>query len=219
MGLQKLIVLALAATALAVPVTIEVPESDMVLMKRAECTGQSCDLAAVTGASGAPFPASKPKGGNAKGDKCIAGFSGTMFTGQSNPGRSLEEIMTPKKTIKRADCKPYTLLFARGTFETGTMGDLVGPALKTGLSSSMPGKWAFQGVDYKATMGGDYCLGLPGGAIMTADIAQVASDCPSTKIVTSGYSEGAMVVHNGIARSTAANKKKIAVSHRQIIYS
>lgn len=61
-------------------------------------------------------------------------------------------------------------------------------------------------------MAGDDCLGLPGGAIATQYIEQAATQCPNTKVVVSGYSEGAMVAHDGVGYASASSKANVVVS-------
>jgi cutinase len=39
---------------------------------------------------------------------------------------------------------------------------------------------------------------------------QAASKCPSTKIVVSGYSQGAQLVHNALQKTTSANAARVA---------
>jgi Cutinase len=199
------------------------------------CTGQSCDLANLSGSSGLPPPTTLPKGGTKSGNKCIASYpqsnwakgkypSSVLIVDDENKANvsshdQVEAFLADRKSAqqtKRAaeiSCKPYIFIFARGTTEVGTMGESVGPVMKTLLNAKMPGKWAFQGVDYPASFGGDECVGLPGGKVMTEDINQAATQCPSSKIIASGYSEGAMVAHNGVGFATASAKKKVAVSH------
>jgi len=93
-------------------------------------------------------------------------------------------------------CKDITVIFAMGTFEAGNIGELVGPAFKTSLNNAAPGRVAFQGVAYSANVFG-YLTGgdLGGAATMAGLVAQAASQCGSTKIVMSGYSQGGQLVH------------------------
>jgi hypothetical protein len=69
-------------------------------------------------------------------------------------------------------CKPFTLIFARGTFELGNIGGLVGPPLVDALVSLLGGdNVAVQGVDnYPADVIG-FLAG--GSATGSADMAQV----------------------------------------------
>ena len=94
------------------------------------------------------------------------------------------------------ECKPVTVIFARGTIELGNVGSLAGPpffnALDTVLGADNVG---VQGVAYPATIEGYLEGGDPGGATTTATLLeQAASLCPNTQIVLSGYSQGAQEV-------------------------
>jgi hypothetical protein len=117
-----------------------------------------------------------------------------------------ENVLLEKRQL--GGCKKNTLLFARGTMETGTMGITVGPALSSALGSD----WAVEGVKYDASMLGDYCVGLPGGTACKSQLEALATRCPNTKIVASGYSQGAMVARICSAFASDAAKQKIAVS-------
>ena len=199
------VVLAFAAQAFSTPTPKGLP-------RRQECAGQSCTIAALSGSSGQPYdPSVTPTGGSDSGDCCILTYnpSAASVLFAEKPALQTECAASKSKmlqkrdldsnvieNIKRAACAPYTLIFARGTTEIGTLGETVGPALDLGLNIAAPGQWSIQGVNYQATVDGDNCLGLPGGSIAAQQLEQVASSCPSTKIIMSGYSEGAMVAHN-----------------------
>jgi len=47
-----------------------------------------------------------------------------------------------------AECKPVTIIFARGTFEPGNIGLLAGPPFFDALSANIGDKLAVQGVPY-----------------------------------------------------------------------
>lgn len=47
-----------------------------------------------------------------------------------------------------AECKPVTMIFARGTFEPGNIGLLAGPPFFNALSYAIGDKLAVQGVPY-----------------------------------------------------------------------
>jgi len=68
------------------------------------------------------------------------------------------------------------------------MGSTVGPL----LSSSLGKDWYVEGVSYSADLSGINCNGLPGGIACVKQINALSAKCPNTKIVTSGYSQGAM---------------------------
>jgi predicted esterase len=61
-------------------------------------------------------------------------------------------------------------------------------------------------------MAGNDCIGLNGGVAMMNLIERTAQACPNTKIIVSGYSQGAMVAHNGVAFARAEAKRQVAVS-------
>jgi len=99
-------------------------------------------------------------------------------------------------------CKPYTVVFARGTTEPGNVGILAGPpffdALREKLGSA---NVAVQGVNnYHANIDG-YLEGgeASGSQSMATQIEQVYAKCPNTKLVASGYSQGGQLVHNAAA--------------------
>ena len=193
----------------------------MGLQRRQQCAGQSCTIAALSGSSGQTYdPSTAPTGGSDAGDCCILTYnpSAASVLFAEKPGLQAECAATKKKlvrkrelssddieNIKRATCAPYTLIYARGTSEIGNLGETVGPALDLGLNLVAPGQWSIQGVPYQATVDGDNCLGLPGGQIAAQQLEQVASSCPNTKIIMSGYSEGAMVAHNVSFRKDGMN--------------
>jgi cutinase len=83
----------------------------------------------------------------------------------------------------------------------------VGPFLTSGWDSS----WTTSPVIYDPTVAGDFCLALPGGMVAKDMINQAAAKCPNSKLFLSGYSQGAMVVRNGIAYANDSAKKNIKV--------
>ncbi|KAF7541827.1 hypothetical protein G7054_g185 [Neopestalotiopsis clavispora] len=133
-------------------------------------------------------------------------------------------------------CTAYTVLFARGTTETGTLGTVVGPGLQkavqsslgadqvtikvsqlTHLASTHPFLFLYlqgrnsQGTSYPADMAGitsEATGSGPGSKAMTADATSVLSSCPDTKIILTGYSQGGMVVHNAAKQINTAGKIK-----------
>ncbi|KAH7065428.1 cutinase [Macrophomina phaseolina] len=114
-------------------------------------------------------------------------------------------------------CKPVTLIFARGTTEMGNMGSVVGPGFASALKQQLgEDKVAVQGVDYAASAGG-IATEVTGGAgtqAMVADVQKAVQKCPDTQIVLSGYSQGAMLVHNTANKLAGdqASKVKAAVT-------
>lgn len=128
-------------------------------------------------------------------------------------------------------CPDMAVLFARGTAELGTsvillsladdiygsspwlmsnsignVGLYTGPSFFTALRNYINGTstMAVQGVPYPASIGGFLAGGSPLGSNVMADLAnKTASACPNTKIIMSGYSQGAQVVHNAMQKVAA----------------
>jgi hypothetical protein len=58
---------------------------------------------------------------------------------------------------------------------------------------------------------GDFCLALPGGMVAKDMINGAAAKCPTSKIFVGGYSQGAMVVRNGVAYADPSAKALVMV--------
>jgi predicted esterase len=54
-------------------------------------------------------------------------------------------------------------------------------------------------------------LGADGGKIMAQLVQTALTQCPNTKIIVSGYSQGAMVVHNAFSNGLKASQVAGAV--------
>ncbi|RDI80146.1 hypothetical protein Vi05172_g9898 [Venturia inaequalis] len=112
-------------------------------------------------------------------------------------------------------CKKVALIFARGTTETGNMGFTVGPSLARQLRSTYGAtNVAVQGVDYSAGFLGAItgAMGVGDGVPnMVKHTKTIMEKCPTTKIILSGYSQGAEQVH-GTCRKLGADAIKLGVS-------
>ncbi|DAA75937.1 TPA_exp: putative Cutinase [Trichophyton benhamiae CBS 112371] len=97
--------------------------------------------------------------------------------------------------LDHAPCQPLTMIFARGTNEDGNMGKGVGRPLAAALRAQTGNKIIIQGVNYDASIAGNLLLGLNGGPIMADLVKQSVAQCPDSKILLVGYSQGAMVTH------------------------
>ncbi|TQN64821.1 Cutinase, partial [Colletotrichum shisoi] len=111
-------------------------------------------------------------------------------------------------------CRKVTLIWARGTTQSGNVGDAdsEGPVFFNALASLVgASNLAVQGVDYPASIFGFLAGGDPDGSTTMANlVARAVTQCPSTKIVLSGYSQGGQLVHNAAAKLTAAQTNRIS---------
>lgn len=102
-------------------------------------------------------------------------------------------VAGPVATANAADdsCAAVEVVFARGTFEAPGVG-ATGQAFVDALSARLPGKTVeTYGVNYPASL--DFGQAVDGVADAANKIQSVAAECPSTKIVLGGYSQGAAV--------------------------
>jgi cutinase len=97
-------------------------------------------------------------------------------------------------------CSAVTLIFARGTTEVGNMGTCVGPELASALRAEIP-SLSVQGVDYPANSAGNTEYGASGGPYMAMLAREARRQCPGTKIVLAGYSQGARCIHGALEKS------------------
>ncbi|KAH7408948.1 cutinase [Cadophora sp. MPI-SDFR-AT-0126] len=113
-------------------------------------------------------------------------------------------------------CKDVTVLFAKGTGENGNMGDgsSPGPAWAAAIRASLgTARVAVQGIDYDASVLGYLLGGSPSGSTTYLNtINQASTQCPNTKIVVGGYSQGGQILHNAAEKLTAAVTAKIAAA-------
>jgi len=101
-----------------------------------------------------------------------------------------------------AGCSRAFMIFARGTFEpagTNFMGIMVGYPFLSMLKSVLKDDIDAAGVDYSNSVQGYLTGGDAAGSTKMAQmIREKASQCPNTKIIASGYSQGAQVTHNAL---------------------
>lgn len=88
-------------------------------------------------------------------------------------------------TVANSTCKPVTLLFARGTFEKGNVGTIVGPPFFTALAASLGSEsyLSVQGVDYPADVGG-FLVGGSANGSSTMYVPRCQTAQPSTRPLT-----------------------------------
>ncbi|RYP68988.1 hypothetical protein DL769_005375 [Monosporascus sp. CRB-8-3] len=101
-----------------------------------------------------------------------------------------------RNDLNGGKCGKVVIIFARGTTEPGNVGAVAGPPFFDALTKKVP-DLVVQGVDYAADVGGIIELGDKEGTAKMAELVKKAvSQCPDAAIVMSGYSQGAMLVHN-----------------------
>lgn len=102
-------------------------------------------------------------------------------------------VAGPAATANAADdsCPAVEVVFARGTFEAPGVG-ATGQSFVDALSARLPGKTVeAYGVNYPASL--NFGQAVDGVADAANQIQSIAAECPSTKIVIGGYSQGAAV--------------------------
>jgi Cutinase len=208
---------------------------DAQMLAAFECEGQSCLIADTAGSTG-HVPNMKAEGATDQDIACIVKYNPEI-------GEYLQKYKNRMPEVPKQDtgvmsnlmgglnkiwrgfagdshtgsftgtCAPNVLIFSKGTLEPGQYGITVGPIITSGL----PSDWSTYPVVYDADVPGDYCLGLPGGMVAKDIINEAAKKCPNSKLFVSGYSQGAMVVRNGLARASDFAKSRVKV--RLIIHS
>ncbi|KAK8045449.1 cutinase [Apiospora rasikravindrae] len=135
---------------------------------------------------------------------------------QAYEAEILATVGTTANEFLDGGCRDVVLVFARGTGQSGNMGDMPGPALANALKSALgDARVAAQGVAYSASLLGNLNSGgAPANEAqsMATLIGQVASKCPSSSIVISGYSQGAAMVHRAAEKLTAAARARVAAA-------
>ncbi|KAK5135706.1 hypothetical protein LTR08_004692 [Meristemomyces frigidus] len=176
--------LTLATAAYAMPADVE---------KRAMCTTYGY----VYSCAGAAAATSTKAATTAK-----ATSTGTTSSGSSTGGKTgYSSGATASDIENNTGCTEYTVIFARGTSESGNIGSVAGPPLFKQLISDLGASGVtLQGVNYPASASGNVDCGADGGANMASMASTILSRCPNTKLTLSGYSQGACVVHNAVEK-------------------
>ncbi|KAI0010806.1 carbohydrate esterase family 5 protein [Xylariaceae sp. FL0662B] len=127
-----------------------------------------------------------------------------------------ETIGTTANEFQDGSCKDVIFIFARGTTEIGNIGANPGPQVIDKLKAALgTGSVAAQGLDYPALLSDNLKDGGcdPEDADKLRDlINQAAKKCPSSKLVVSGYSQGAALVHRAVKSASTSVKNKIAAA-------
>jgi cutinase len=98
----------------------------------------------------------------------------------------------PAPVAAAEPCSDVELLFARGTSEPPGIGR-VGQALADSLRPQLGGRTlSTYGINYPATY--DFFTAADGAYDATGRISYLAQNCPGTRVVLGGYSQGAAIV-------------------------
>ncbi|KAH8200149.1 hypothetical protein TruAng_005661 [Truncatella angustata] len=123
---------------------------------------------------------------------------------------------TTENEFYEGGCRDVILFFARGTDQSGNIGDMPGPDLVSQLKSALGDSViAAQGVNYPAALLDNLLpdrTNLVYADELAANITSAASQCPDAQFVVSGYSQGAAVVHGAIPGLSDAVKARIAAA-------
>ncbi|WP_128429911.1 cutinase family protein [Streptomyces cyaneus] len=114
-------------------------------------------------------------------------------------GAGIVTLSTP--TASAAACTDIDVVAARGTFEPGTLGFIVGDPVYSALQKKITGKSLSS---YKVNYPADLSLtsAAQGNADLVNHVNQQAAACPNQRFVLVGYSQGANVVDNSIGISS-----------------
>ncbi|MFG2576191.1 cutinase family protein [Streptomyces sp. NPDC048481] len=101
-----------------------------------------------------------------------------------------------------AACSDIDVVAARGTFEPGTLGLIVGDPVYSALQRKLTGKnLSSYRVNYPADL--SLTSAAQGNADVVNHVKSQAAACPNQRFVLVGYSQGANVVDNSIGVSSA----------------
>jgi len=99
----------------------------------------------------------------------------------------------PAPIASAEPCSDVELLFARGTSEPPGIGR-VGQALADSLRPQLGGRTlSTYGINYPATY--DFFTAADGAVDAAGRVAYLAQNCPNTRVVLGGYSQGAAIVN------------------------
>ncbi|MDT0571317.1 cutinase family protein [Streptomyces sp. DSM 3412] len=115
-------------------------------------------------------------------------------------GAGLATVSMP--TAAAAACTDIDVVSARGTFEPGTLGFIVGDPVYSALQKKLTGKSLSS---YKVNYPADLSLtsAAQGNADLVNHVRSQAAACPNQRFILVGYSQGANVVDNSIGISSA----------------
>ncbi|MEV0479140.1 cutinase family protein [Streptomyces sp. NPDC050508] len=114
-------------------------------------------------------------------------------------GAGLATLTSP--TASAATCSDIDVVAARGTFEPGTLGLIVGDPVFSALQQKITGKsLSSYAVNYPADL--SLTSAAQGNADAVNHVNAQAAACPDQRFVLVGYSQGANVIDNSIGISS-----------------
>lgn len=119
---------------------------------------------------------------------------------------------TSQNGLQGGACADNMIIFARGTTEAGNVGSISGPPFFQAMAAQVGAdNLLVQGVEYPADIPGFLAGGDADGSQLMADLTtQAVADCPGSKVIMSGYSQGAQLVHNAAELMDAAAVSQVA---------
>lgn len=114
-------------------------------------------------------------------------------------GAGLTTLTAP--TASAATCSEIDVVAARGTFEPGTLGLIVGDPVFSALQQKITGKsLSSYAVNYPADL--SLTSAAQGNADAVNHVNAQAAACPDQRFILVGYSQGANVIDNSIGISS-----------------
>ncbi|KAI1177875.1 cutinase [Nemania sp. FL0916] len=127
-----------------------------------------------------------------------------LRTGSSSGTSSASPSNETANEFLDGGCRPIIFFYARGSDQDGNIGDQPGPQVISLLKSTLGQETvAAQGIDYPALLLTNI---LPEGCgpLAASGFAELvtyaAGECPESKLVIAGYSQGAALVHAAAKR-------------------
>jgi len=138
-----------------------------------------------------------------------------------DPCTATQPVLTARVSSRSNDfinagCAPIIMIFARGSTEDGNMGTVCGPQTGQALKDIFgAANVAVQGVEYLASISTNF---LPGGADpagvaeMQLLISLAVAECPASKLVVGGYSQGAALTHRALESMKALDRDHVVAA-------
>ncbi|KAI1445515.1 carbohydrate esterase family 5 protein [Annulohypoxylon stygium] len=146
-------------------------------------------------------------------ESTIAKVKARQTAGAAASIRRRQSAGTTENEFLDGGCRDVIFIFARGSTQDGNIGDDPGPQTIDQLKAALGADTvAAQGVDYPALLIDNLRDGGcdPEDADnMRALITQAATQCPTAKLVVSGYSQGAALVHRSVEAAETSVKGRI----------